>query len=71
MAIVNLIAFVLAVIGALNWGLVGFFKFNLVSARFGEERNVWHIVVYGLICLAGIWLIISAAIIHGNVALIA
>ena len=70
MAIANLIAFILALIGALNWGLVGFFKFNLVSAVFGKDRNVWHIVIYGLICLAGIWLIIAAAAGHGSVGLV-
>ena len=70
MAVINIIAFILAVIGALNWGLVGFFKFNLVSAVFGKDRNVWHVVIYGLICLAGIWLIIAAAVGGGNVALV-
>ena len=70
MAVVNIIAFILTLIGALNWGLVGFFKFNLVSALFGEDRNAWHIVIYGLICLAGVWLIIAAAVGHGNIPLV-
>ena len=70
MAVINIIAFILAVIGALNWGLVGFFKFNLVSAIFGKEHNAWHIVIYGLICLAGIWLIIAAAVGHGNIPIV-
>ena len=36
MKIIDKIALVLVIIGAINWGLVGFFEFNLVDAIFGE-----------------------------------
>lgn len=53
------LAIVLVVIGALNWGLVGLFGFNLVAAIFG--RMSWLArLVYILVALAGIYLIAVA-----------
>lgn len=46
--VVGIIAWVLVIIGALNWGLIGAFDFNLVSAIFKEgsvESQVVYIVV--------------------------
>ena len=65
MKIVNIIAYVLVLIGALNWGLFGFFNFNLV-AIFGGARSVFAIIVYSLIALAAVWLIISPCITDGK-----
>jgi uncharacterized membrane protein YuzA (DUF378 family) len=49
---------VVAIIGALNWGLVGFFQFNLVHAIFGgiapEQPSVASRVVYAIVGLAGL-----------------
>ncbi|HVW29242.1 MAG TPA: DUF378 domain-containing protein [Polyangiaceae bacterium] len=42
-----------AIIGALNWGLIGFFNFNLVAAIFGD-RSAAARVIYALVGLAGI-----------------
>jgi len=53
------IAFVLVVIGALNWGLVGFFDYDLVKAIFGDMSTVSRIV-YGLVGIAGLGMIIGA-----------
>ncbi len=53
------VAIVLAVIGALNWGLVGLFDFNLVSAIFGPMSAVSRIV-YVLVGLAGLYLFYMA-----------
>lgn len=50
----NVIALVLMVIGALNWGLVGIFRFDLVAAIFGSMSVVSRIV-YALVGIAGIW----------------
>ena len=50
------IAFVLLVIGGLNWGLVGFFNFDLVSTLFGVMSTVSR-VVYGLVGLSAIYVI--------------
>ena len=47
------IALVLTIIGGLNWGLIGFFDFNLVTALFGAN-NVVSRIIYSLIAIAGI-----------------
>jgi uncharacterized membrane protein YuzA (DUF378 family) len=51
-------ALVLAIIGAVNWGLVGFFNFNLVDALLGggaaEETSTASRVLYALVGLAGL-----------------
>ena len=65
MIIANYIAYILTIIGGLNWGLVGIFNFNLVGWIFGAYRNGWSIAVYVLIMLAAIWLIISPFITRG------
>jgi hypothetical protein len=50
------VALVLVIIGALNWGLVGLFNFNLVAAIFGSLSALSRIV-YVLVALAGLYLI--------------
>ena len=62
MVIANIISYVLAIVGALNWGLYGIFNFNLVSWIFQGPRSVGSIIVYVLIALAAVWLIISPMI---------
>lgn len=51
-------ALVIAIIGALNWGLIGFFNWNLVDAIFGggaaEATSAASRVVYALVGLAGL-----------------
>ena len=59
MAIINIIAFCLVAIGGINWGLVGIFNWNLVSAIFGADRNIGTIIVYVLVFLATLWLIFA------------
>jgi len=54
------VAIVLAVIGAVNWGLVGLFDFNLVSALFGPMSTLSRII-YVVVGLAGIYLVFAAA----------
>lgn len=65
MVIANYIAYILTLIGALNWGLVGIFNFDLVSWMCMGYRNGWGIAIYVLIALAAIWLIISPIISRG------
>lgn len=48
------IATLLMVIGAINWGLVGIFSFNLVDAIFGEG-SVLSTIIYILVGIAGVW----------------
>jgi uncharacterized membrane protein YuzA (DUF378 family) len=49
---------VLVLIGALNWGFVGFFNFDLVATLFGK-KSIISKLVYALVGLAGIYLIIT------------
>lgn len=53
-------AIALVVIGALNWGLVGLFNFNLVAAIFGAD-SVLSRIVYVVVALAGLYLIVDTA----------
>ncbi len=48
------IALVLTIIGALNWGLVGLFEFDLVASLFGGADEVISRVIYTVIGLAGV-----------------
>ena len=51
------IALILSIIGSLNWGLIGFFQFDLVAWIFGSQSALLSRVVYGIIGLAGLWCI--------------
>ncbi|CFX26450.1 conserved exported protein of unknown function [Candidatus Filomicrobium marinum] len=53
----NLITLVLVIVGALNWGLVGLFNFNLVAAIFGEGSSLARLV-YALVGLSALWQLI-------------
>lgn len=57
MTILLTICKVLIIIGALNWGLVGFFKLNLVAAIFGEKSAVSRLV-YAIVGLAALLYVI-------------
>ena len=49
------IALVLTIVGALNWGLIGFFDFNLVTSLFGSASdNMIARIIYYIIAIAGI-----------------
>jgi len=52
----DLTALTLAIVGAVNWGLVGFFDFNLVSFLFGSMSWLSRII-YALVGLCGLYLI--------------
>ncbi|HWK21634.1 MAG TPA: DUF378 domain-containing protein [Ureibacillus sp.] len=54
MGIVYRLALLLVIIGALNWGLIGLFQFDLVAAIFGSQASALSRVVYGLVGLAGL-----------------
>jgi uncharacterized membrane protein YuzA (DUF378 family) len=57
MMIVNKIALLLIIIGALNWGLVGLFSFDLVAWIFGGAGAIISRIIYTIIALAGVWCI--------------
>lgn len=54
MKVIDKIALVLIIIGAINWGLIGIFNFDLVAAIFGEMSIISRIV-YGLVGVSGLW----------------
>lgn len=46
----------IAIIGAINWGLVGFFKLDLVALLFGEMTLISRII-YAVVGLCGLYLV--------------
>lgn len=54
MKAIDTIALVLIIIGAINWGLVGIFNFNLVEAIFGGLSVITRII-YTLVGISGLW----------------
>lgn len=51
------IALIIAIIGALNWGSVGLFKFDLVAWICGGQTSLWARIIYVVVALAGLWCI--------------
>lgn len=51
----NVASLALIVVGALNWGLWGFFQFDLVAALFGGNSSILSRIVYSLVGLAGVY----------------
>ena len=49
------LALLLAIIGAVNWGLVGFFRFDLVAWIFGGQTAMLSRIIFALVGLAGLW----------------
>lgn len=54
MNIIQRIALVLTIIGAINWGLIGFFQFDLVASIFGGQNAAFSRIIYGLVGVAGL-----------------
>ena len=48
---------ILAIIGAINWGLVGFVRFDLVAWIFGGQTAGVSRVIYAVVGIAGLWCI--------------
>lgn len=59
MRILRVIAYSLVIIGALVWGFVGFFNYNIVAAMFGDA-SILSRIVYSLVGLSGIALLATA-----------
>ena len=56
MKITSFIAFILVIIGALNWLLIGLFSFDVVAIIFGVA-SIMSRIIYSLVGLAGLWMI--------------
>ena len=55
--VLDRIALVLAIIGGLNWGSIGIFRFDFVAYMFGGQTMAISRVIYTLVGLASIWCI--------------
>lgn len=60
-------ALVLTVIGALNWGLIGFFDFDLVAAIFGGQGELGARIVYALVGVAGLVVLVMSPALGGAI----
>ncbi len=56
MKIIDTIALVLVIIGAIVWGIVGIFNFNIVDAIFGAG-SILSRIIYILVGISGLWAI--------------
>ena len=54
---IDYIAHILVVVGAVNWGLVGFFNYDLVGALFGGAASVISRCIFALVGLAGLYVL--------------
>ena len=54
MKVIDKIALVLIIIGAINWGLIGIFRFDLVATLFGE-MSLLSRIIYTLVGISGLW----------------
>ena len=60
MGTLDWIAFLLVIIGGLNWGLIGFFEYDLVAALFGGMDAMVSRVIYGLVGLSALYMVAMA-----------
>lgn len=58
MRILRIIAYILVIIGAINWGLVGFFNFDLVASIFGEMTFLTRLI-YDLVGISALLLLFT------------
>lgn len=52
---IDKIALALLIVGGLNWGSIGLFKFDLVAWVFGSQAAIGSRIVYALVGLAALW----------------
>ena len=57
MKIIDKLALVLVIVGALNWGSVGLFGFDCVAFLFGGQIGTISRIIYSLVGIAGLWCI--------------
>lgn len=55
--ILDRIALILTIIGALNWGSIGLFSFDIVAWICGGQGSIFARIIYTVVALAGIWCI--------------
>lgn len=52
---IDKLALLLVIIGALNWGMVGLFGVDAVVWAFGSSASIMSRIIYSLVALGGIW----------------
>lgn len=62
---ISWLALILIIIGGLNWGLVGFFNYNLVAGIFGVGSTL-AAIIYDLVGLSAIWITYKALVSDGS-----
>lgn len=55
--ILDRIALFLVIIGAVNWGSIGLFQFDIVAWIFGGQGDIISRIIYTLVAISGLWLI--------------
>lgn len=55
--IMDRIALILTIIGALNWGSIGLFQFDIVAWICGGSSSLLSRIIYTVVALAGVWCI--------------
>ena len=54
--ILDRIALFLCIVGAINWGSIGLFSFDIVAWIFGGQGDIFSRIVYTLVAISGLWL---------------
>ncbi|MBE3570267.1 MAG: DUF378 domain-containing protein [Bacillales bacterium] len=54
MSVLQRVALIFTIIGAINWGLIGFFQYDLVAAIFGGQNSALSRIIYGIVGIAGL-----------------
>ena len=49
------IALTLVIVGAINWGSIGLFGFDIVGALFGGQQAVLSRIIFAIVGIAGLW----------------
>lgn len=51
----NILALILVIIGAINWGSIGFFGIDIIASIFGGQASMISRIIFAIVGLAGIW----------------
>lgn len=63
------LALALTIVGALNWGSIGLFQFDIVAWIFGGQDGILSRIIYTVVAIAGLWCISLLFREHSDTAL--
>ena len=55
--LMDILALILIIVGAINWGSIGLFGFDIVGAIFGGQLSVFSRIIFTIVGLGGLWAI--------------